>query len=76
MRLAYAHQYLAQLSGHELPAELTRLLEPIMEALQPDANDSTAAHRINPVRLRRLGEKLARRIFELHMDAIGGLAPP
>jgi hypothetical protein len=74
MRLAYAHQYLAHLSGHELPTELTCLLEPIREALQPDATDPTAAYRVNPVRLRQRGEKLARRIFELHMDAVGGLA--
>ena len=53
--------------------EFVVLLKPLLKALQPNLDDPTSRVRINPVKLRGLGDKLAHRIFELYADAIGGL---
>ena len=74
IRLAYANLCLSQLTAYESTVpEFVVLLEPILLALQPNLDDPTAKVRINPVGLRSLGDKLARRIFELYIEATGGL---
>jgi hypothetical protein len=74
IRLAHANLCLSQLTAYESTVpEFVVLLKPILLALQPNLDDPTAKVRINPVGLRSLGDKLARRIFELHIEAMGGL---
>jgi hypothetical protein len=74
-RLAHASTYLVELRA-DAPTELDCLLEPIIEALQPDKDDPAAAFRTKALALRSQGNKLARRIFELYLDVVGASGAP
>jgi hypothetical protein len=74
IRLAYANLCLSELTAYESTvSEFVVLLKPILKALQPNLDDPTSRVRINPVKLRGLGDKLAHRILELYTEAMGGL---